>query len=321
MRTALRAAVLLVIALVGAASTHQGDIIYPIYELPTSDLPDLHDGTLEDWVEVLPFSSLDHNDFVYNANAEREVAPEDLAFRVFLVWHSASQRIYMAIESIDDVYLAPDTGPLGNGYAVLMIDGDHSGGQYWFFEEDGYSEEESKRLWQSQAQGYAAVPESIGGRLLRAPTFLTWTTEPPWGDAGGFQHGESPNLSAVELSITAWDDLNWEGPELSRRSVLEAGKIVGLNITVVDIDVANVPDGTYILAAPTVTAETAGGSFINDGFADNFVDAELIPCYRSDCSGATTDVAQDSWGRIKASSEWDGLEVPSPGPSGVLENR
>ena len=65
MRTALRVLpAILTVALAGAASAHVGDIVYPIYELPTSDLPDLHDGTLDDWEEVLPSASLDHNDFV-----------------------------------------------------------------------------------------------------------------------------------------------------------------------------------------------------------------------------------------------------------------
>ena len=58
---------------------------------------------MEDWDEVLPYASLDHNDFVYSGNFVDEVDLEDLAFRVFLAWHHASQEIYMGIEIIDDV--------------------------------------------------------------------------------------------------------------------------------------------------------------------------------------------------------------------------
>ena len=36
-------------------------------------------------------------------------------------------------------------------------------------------------------------------------------------------------------------------------------------------------------------------------FVGELVDGALIPCFRGDCSGATTAVSQDSWGRIKAS--------------------
>ena len=232
---------------------------------------------------------------------------EDLAFRVFLAWHGASQRLYMGIEIIDDIYLTTDTGSIANGYTDLMIDGDHSGGQYWFFEQNGYSAEESKRLWGSQAQTYKAMPEEVGGRLLHISSWAAWANDLTWVDAGGFQYGEAPNLSVVELSITPWDDLNWVGPEESKRSVLEAGKIVGFNIQVTDFDVENAPDGTYApdgiyrLAVPTVSGEIGDASSSHQGFAENFVDGELIPCYRGDCSGATTAITRDSWGRIKAS--------------------
>jgi len=42
-RTALTA-VCVTVRGTGAASAHVGEIVYPIYELPTSDLPDLHDS-------------------------------------------------------------------------------------------------------------------------------------------------------------------------------------------------------------------------------------------------------------------------------------
>ena len=103
----------------------------------------------------------------------------------------------------------------------------------------------------------------------------------------------------VECAITAWDDLDWHGPEVSRRSVLEAGKILGFRVRIFDSDVPMRADGTYVLALSTIVVRVEG--FSHDGFAGNFADGELIPCYRGDCSGATTAVDLDSWGRIKAS--------------------
>ena len=287
MRTAsLRVlAALLTVALAGAVDAHLGDTIFPIWEIPTSDLPDLHDGTLEDWEEALPMASLNHNDFVYTANWESVVDAEDFAFRVFLAWHSASQQFYMGIESIDDVYLA-----YGNGFTQFMVDGDHSGGQDY-----------------SQAQRYLARPEATGDqRLLDFAAWFPlddWATEPPWADVGAYQYGESPNISAIELSVTAWDDLDWHGPELSKRSVLKAGRIVGFNIAVMDFDVPDSPDGGRTPDGIYLLAEIGdfGDYLTQGGSADNFVDGELIPCFRGDCSGATTAVSQDSWGRIKAS--------------------
>jgi len=281
MRTAVAVAALLVVVLMGAARAHLGEIVYPIYELPTSDLPDLHDGTLEDWEEVLPNASLNHNDFIRdNSGITGTVDPEDLAFRVFLAWHSASQRIYMGVERIDDVYLDPSVGCCGEGSTQLMIDGDHSGGKFWFLELEGYSREESMRLHESQAQTFSVRPEGAGDRLLYSSPAALWTVDSPWADAGGFQQGEGPNYSAVEFAVTAWDHL------LS------------------DSDVANRSAGSYVLALSTVRYWSEDRTWAHDGFADNFVDGELIPCHRGDCGSAApgaSAVRMDSWGRIKAS--------------------
>jgi len=298
-------AVLLAAILVGEASAHQGDIVYPIYELPTADLPDLHDGTLEDWEEVLPRASLDHNDFVSWGDGGPTtpgppIDPDDLAFRVFLAWHSASQRIYVAVERLDDVYLA------GEGGAQLMIDGDHSGGQFWFFEEDGYSEAERELLWESQAQTYSVSPEreGAGARLYPGGSDRMWVADGPWADAGAFEQGEGPNYSVVECTITAWDDLDWRGPEASTRSVLEAGKIIGFQVRIFDMDVADRFGGAYVLALSTVQFWSEDRSWAHDGFSGNFVDGELIPCHTGDCGSAPPGVSavkMDSWARIKAS--------------------
>lgn len=303
MRAALTATVLLNVILADVASGHVGDIIYPIYELPTSDLPDLHDGTLEDWEEVLPGASLDHNDFIYEGGISGGIDPANLAWRVFLAWHRASQRIYMAVERLDDDYIPSGTDGFFEGPTRLRVDGDHSGGQYGGFSLE-LSEDERKRLSEAQAQSYRMGPEPVfQDRLLFGGSWAwPWVTLPPWADAGGFEHGELPNLSVVECAVTAWDDLNWEGPELSRRSVLEAGKIIGFNIVVSDMDRPEPAIEYFVLALPTIVDQRVEGSSnqVTDAFADNFVDGELIPCCRGDCSGVTTAVTQDSWGRIKA---------------------
>ena len=280
----------LIVILVGTANAHLGDTVFPIYELPTADLPDLHDGTLADWEEVLPAASLDQHYFL-SYGGIGVIDASNLAWRVFLAWHLASQRIYMAIERLDDVYVAGLDG------TQLRLDGDHSGGQYAVFED--VSEEEGRRLSFSQAQIYNVSPELRGDRVLLGTRQDSWDDLPPWADAGGFQHGESPNLSVVEYAVTPWDDLDWQGPELSRRSTLEAGRIIGFEIHLFDADEETRMSGWFRLALPVVEGEGQSGS--HDFYADNFVDGELIPCFRGDCSGATTAVSQDSWGRIKAS--------------------
>ena len=80
--------------------------VVDVFELPSSDLPDLNDGTLEDWEDVLPGASLDHNDFApLNVSDGAGIDPGDLAYRAFMAWNSADQRVYFAIERVDDVYI------------------------------------------------------------------------------------------------------------------------------------------------------------------------------------------------------------------------
>lgn len=288
--------------LAGAAGAHLGDIVYPIYELPTADLPDLHDGTLEDWDAVLPNASLTHNDFRFlDIGLGGAIDPDDLAVRVFLAWHYESQRIYVAIERLDDVLLP--WGTCCDGMTQFMVDGDHSGGQYGFHG-DAYSEAERRQRNYSQAQQYTVYPENLyDGRLLLTSQLLTWITQPPWADYGGWQIGESPNLSAVEFFVTPWDKLIYDDVDASRRSVLEPGRVIGFQLIASDGDEPNRASGTYALAVPTVKEFVSDGdfSYAHTAFAENFVDGELVPCYHADCSGAGTAVQPSSWARIKAS--------------------
>jgi hypothetical protein len=266
------------------SQSHVGQIVYPIYELASADLPVFHDGTLEDWDQVLPNASLTHEDFAYTDG--RRVGADDFAFRVFLAWHSASQRIFVGIEMLDDVYLGPQDGDIGNGWVRFVIDGDHTGGEYLF-----PSEESERSL--AQAQVYAARPEAVSAGLLSLTAEAYWIAEPPWGDVAGFQFGESPNLSGIELMVTPWDDLRWRDPDASRRSQLEPGGIVGFGLEVADADAPNSPDGIYTLAGLGL------GALLNAAF---LVDGELIPCQVADCSGrVSSSVMPSSWARIKAS--------------------
>ena len=92
-----------------ATGAHLGAFVVPIYELPTSDLPDLHDGTLEDWEAVVPGPSADHR----IAWSQVEINSDDLAWRAFLAWHWASQRLYVGIDDVGHDALAQRTHDTG----------------------------------------------------------------------------------------------------------------------------------------------------------------------------------------------------------------
>jgi len=290
---------LFVVAYSGIAVAHIGTVIYPIYELATADLPDLHDGTLQDWEDVLPGASLDQNSFApLNVGDGAGINPADLAYRVFFAWNAADQRIYMAIERVDDVYINTYAGgDLVNLWQFdsieFMTDGDHSGGAYNGFSTDEYSAEEIKVLTNYQAQQYVAIAEAPDNRLLGYQgAGQGWVPLPPWADAGGFAFGESPNTSVIEMAVTAWDQLNWQGPEQSKASVLFADKIIGFQISVPDFDTAA---GAYH------GFHTLSGQPNTWRLAENFVDGQLVPCTGGDCGAGPTAVQSDSWARVKAS--------------------
>ena len=49
---------------------HWGDLVFPIYEIPTVDLPDVHDGTLEDWEDIVPGASVTDADFASSVDLD-----------------------------------------------------------------------------------------------------------------------------------------------------------------------------------------------------------------------------------------------------------
>lgn len=231
-----------------------------------------------------------------------------MAFRVFLAWHSATQRIYVGFEGIDDMLWPYSEGSNGEGFMAgngsfgFSVDGDHSAGKYQFFTSDGYTEAESRRRFGAQAQGYNIRQDRPDGTFFGIASWADWASRPPWGDAGYERYGEAPSRIIKELWVTPWDDLNPDGPEASRRSDLFAGKIIGITMNVTDFDDSNGPDGFFYLVPIRFSETVSDGSFGHQGFAENFADAELIPCTVSDCgSSPETAVRTVSWGRIKAS--------------------
>jgi hypothetical protein len=181
---------------------HVGSNVAPIFELPSEDLPDIHDRSLDDW--------------------------EDVASSVaFAMWISRPSRVWRRETS---------TRLFEYDGIELMVDGDHSGGQYAKFL--GVSDAEQKDLTNFQAQQYFAIPESPDNNTLGYSGAGTdWVVFPPYGDAGGFSDGrESPNTSIIELYLTPWDELDWRGPERSRATDLQPGKIIGIQISVPDFD-------------------------------------------------------------------------------------
>lgn len=290
------AMLLIALCLPVAASAHLGLRILPVYELSSSDLPNIEDGTLEDWEAALPLGSFTHVD-VEPAVGVQPLDPDDMAFRVFVAWHNASQRIYLGMEFLDDKLSASEIGPLGDGVS-FFVDADHSGGQFDSFL-DGEGRLDYSRNYR-QAQAFSFYPYVYPGSEIQPGRY--WT-ESPRVQVHGRTNGESPVHSVFESWIRPWDDFDPDTGEYVD-SHLRPGGVIGIQMRVLDADETGSVSGQYNLATPTVseTITADGFTFSTNGFSDNFVDAELIPCFHGDCSRASaTAVRPSSWARIKAS--------------------
>lgn len=285
-----------------ATAAHVGTTLYPIYELPTSRLPDLHDGSLADWEEALPGATVDFREFVSLAGVgdSAPISADDLAYRFFLAWHGATGRLYLACERIDDVYVNTYDGTPSDIWRYdgieLMVDGDHSGGAY-------AATEANKELWHVQAQQYLALPEAPSGNQLVTLSLFSpwpweqraWVFQPPYADIGGYVIEGTPTVQYIELYVTPFDELRFQDPAASRPSLLASDRVIGFSLSVPDFDAK---PGDYR------AFHTLAGQSETWRYAERFVDGLLVGCDVEDCGAApapVSAVAADSWGRIKAS--------------------
>ena len=290
------------LALVGLASgpvsAHCGDIVVPILGLSPAEESDidLRDGTLEDWPDLIRTSGLTGIDFSDTGMAGGVPDPLDLEYRVLMAWSPPTQRIYVGVERVDDVYVNNYAHDGWNGGLVyfqdsvtFMVDGDHSGGVYgWTPGGPEYTEAEYLSLVNRTAQSYEAIAVagskpsvSLFAMLESAP----WVNDPPFADGGGMEIGEAPNLSVIEFYVTPFDELLWDNQSGSQVSQLESGKLIGFAIDMPDFDEA---PGTY------------ESRFIYPGPSPPYFDANCFADGELLAPPVTTAVSRDSWARIKA---------------------
>ena len=300
--------------LISEAPAHQGDRVYPIVELSDGDLAeiDLMDGSIEEWLDLLgePALLAAFDFFTWEAY---DYNPAEFDFRIWLGWHDATDRIYVAMEQVDDVYInefVRDDEPYyrvmskNDGSMVLHVDGDHSGGEF-LYEMDVFDSPEEWMLHsEQQAQGYFALGEvnddgshvalfkDTTAPLVSFAGLEPWYALPPYADGGGGSLAGDPFLSVTEFYVTPFDQLIWNSPEESVVSELYPGKIIGLKFSIRDHDDEfGKTNGLFYLpefneSVPPQTADSFG-DFVLTGSDGS------IP--------EITSVESKTWGRIKAS--------------------
>ncbi len=286
---------MLAFVLAGSAHAHIGEKVFLIFEIPDADLGDidLFDVDISDWEDVVGPASLTPDDFFADPTVGdgAQYNPADMDYRLWLGWNETNNRLYLAAERTDDVYIdeygggAPATVWQYDS-VEFMVDGDHSGGQYNFNNSETMTDEEKARNQNSQAQKWNAIFGAPDGRILGYPGRAEWLNSVPLSDGGGGSVGGGPTVSILEIYVTPYDDIIFADQEGSRATDLEAGNIIGLQIAMPDFDEAPQQYRGY---------HTLSGQAATFRFAERFVDARLVG------AGEATAVADLSWARIKAS--------------------
>jgi hypothetical protein len=299
------------IAAIRPLDAHVGDRTYFVAELSDADLAsiDLDDGDIGDWQEVLGEPTLTARDFIIFG--EPDIA--SFNFRIWLGWHDATNRIYVAMEQVDDVYfnqfdrtdfMTPNFFLTGHdGSLRLYVDGDHSGGQYAYMGPYENEIEEWALLYGQGAQGYAALGQVFDGgthistmvtELLSQFSYdlgyADWFAWPPYAEGGGGARGESPSVVVTEFYVTPFDRLIWNSSEESQITDLFPGKTIGGNIVLGDHDGEDASRSSYSLIQ--FTSELFGTA---DGFGD------FLLLGADGAVPGDTAVEGRTWARIKAS--------------------
>ena len=289
------------------ANAQPPDRIYPIVQLTDRDVAeiDVTDGSVDDWEYIVGEPTLTPLDFAQTFVGSYD--PSDMDFRIWLGWHDATDRIFFAMERVDDVYV--NKFDREDDFMGVMIfhdssvsfaaDGDHSGGELFPGE---YSEDWLQDF--IEAQVFHALGEVFDGgsqvRLFPHSSHVSadWFSRPPFAHGGGAVVGGSPIFSVTEFYVTPFDRfVPRADPEDSEVSDLFGGKIIGFNIHVCDVDDQPGVETIHQLAAPPS----------NDFWtlfrisADDYADGVLIT--PDGLSSEDSAVNSDSWARIKATME------------------
>ena len=295
------------------ADAQPPDRVYPVVELTDRDVAeiDVTDGSVEDWENIAGEPTLTPLDFAQTFVGSYD--PSDMDFRIWLGWHEATDRLFFAMERVDDVYVnhfeREDDELLRivihhDSSVEFAVDGDHSGGAQ-------VSEESSEDWLQDirQAQVFHALGEVFdgGSQLGIFPHSIhmgaAWFSQPPFAHGGGAVFGGSPIIfSVTEFYVTPFDRFVSTGPEDSDVSDLFGGKIIGFNISIPDVDVE--VDGR---PGAWETLHLLAASPLNEyrplllWSADDFADGVLVT--PDGLSSGDSAVESDSWARIKAAIE------------------
>ena len=276
---------------------HQGDRIFPIYEITDDMLQafDVQDGTILEWEELFEPSLTTLDFFSYTVDWETSKREEisfdlsDFDLRVWIGWNATHSRLYVSLQAADDHYAVREKWNQQQDMLEFMVDGDHSGGPYSFNPGARYRDS----MGPAQAYFLPSLREMDSSIRLRwlDNEELEWVDDFPYAEASEGAVGENPTFWTIEFYITAFDALIWNDPENSLTSQFMAGKVIGFGLWINDTDTESVT--LYHLSDSMLRG---GGNPSSN--ANYFVDGVLLEAGESLEYSA---VQPSSWGLIKAS--------------------
>jgi hypothetical protein len=301
MKKTVLLAVLASFCLASVAWAHlPADFTYFAVQLPDTYLP-IIDGDLSEW-DIVPDAYIIPTEEMYEQLAGlgkggAGVDLADLALRSSVGWNDSTNRLYFMAEVFDDIHQTDRADPQCNWTDdcwEIMIDANHSGGSHNWFSD--LTEEESKRLVNAEAQQNILALPPVQDVYFTNFSAGTWTTIPgDYFDIGwdftGDEFGESTYY--YELFIYPFDDLNWEGPDVSKHHDLTEGEILGIGWAFGDFDELSDSYDAYW---------TISGGDATCGLSEALSDVFMSPMDPA-LEGAVIDgaaVEADTWGRIKS---------------------
>lgn len=267
--------------------------MFPAFQFP-EDLVPVVDGDLRDW-DVVParyvLTEAQFTDLVFDAPAR----PSDFAVRVMVGWCEGANRLYVAAEVDDDVHQVDR--PAGSAASLiwqdddmeLMLDADHSGGQYARF--DDLSPDEALARNGASASHFLLAGPHPDGEFFVNFSAAAWyaLADGPYTRAALVSAGTA---TRYEVSIAPFAEVNMVADFLSTSHDLAEGEVVGLNLEFRDFDASS-----EIWEAVWSLSGGQNAFFLSERFAD----FRLMPL---EDPFLPTSVRFRSWGRIKASFEY-----------------
>lgn len=227
---------------------------------------DLQDGSVRDWEAALGPPMLTETELFLDPRYSSGHSYVQL--RLWMAWHQRTGRIYLAVERMEpdsSEYVRSSEGVNWSqaiqydGAVELMVDGDHSGGNYGL----GVS-----------TQRYVAIAEALDGEHIHPMVDQAeWLMSTQYTDGYGSvsAQGGAPRM-VLEFYVTPFDSLVSSDPLASHPSQLRPGRVIGLELSIPDY---RTQPGHYIalwsLSGIGIEAARANA----DGYADITLDGGI----------------------------------------------